>query len=195
VALVPNSVDHSLFYAEPRGKQNTPTIGFLFSETGSKGVAIALQVIARLKTEMPNLRVVCFGTQAAKLIKLPEYIEFTLKPAQDEIRELYTQCDVWLCGSTLEGFGLTVLEAMACRTPVVSTQCGGPEDMVIDGVNGYLCDVDDVVSLAAATKDILTLESEAWQEFSEAAYDFSNSYSWDDATDLFEAALIERLKD
>jgi len=194
VALVPNSVDHALFYGEPRGKQSSPTIGFLFSETGSKGVAIALQVMARLKVEIPDLRVLCFGAHPAKLIQLPDYIEFTINPAQEEVRKLYTQCDVWLCCSTLEGFGLTVLEAMACRTPAVSTKCGGPEDMVTEGVNGYLCDVDDVARLTLATKEILTLETQAWKAFSNAAYDFSNSYSWDDAADLFEAALINSLK-
>jgi len=193
VDLVPNSVDQRLFYGEQRVKQGVPTVGFLFSETGSKGVSIALKVIARLKKELPQLRVLCFGAHSAKLIQLPEYVEFTVNPKQNEIRELYAQCDVWLCCSTLEGFGLTVLEAMACRTPVVSTKCGGPEDIVTDGVNGYLCDVNDVDNLSLAVLILLSLEPAAWHDFSNAAYAVANDYSWDDAAGLFEQALLDIL--
>jgi len=193
VALVPNSVDTMLFYSEKRVMQSVPTIGFLFSETGSKGVTIALKVIARLKKELPQLRVLCFGAHSAKLIQLPEYVEFTVNPKQGEIRGVYAQCDVWLCCSTLEGFGLTVLEAMACRTPVVSTKCGGPEDIVTDGVNGYLCGVNNVDNLSLAVLKLLGLEPATWRDFSNAAYAVADDYSWDDAVELFEQALLKSL--
>jgi len=191
IFLVPNSVEQDVFYSGVRCKQNVPTIGFLFSETGSKGITVALEVIARLKNELANLRVLSFGANQPKLIDLPSYIELSVNPAQSEIRELYAQCDIWLCCSTLEGFGLTVLEAMACRTPVVSTKCGGPEDIVIEGINGYLCAVDDVDSLTLSAFNLLSLDDVSWQEFSSAAFQFASDYNWDSATDLFEQALIE----
>ena len=89
----------------------------------------------------------------------------------------------------MEGFHLPPLEAMACRCPVVSTRVGGPVDIIEDGVNGYLVDVEDVESLADRLIRVLSLPESEWRSMSEAAYRAATRYTWDDATDLFEAAL------
>jgi len=193
--LVPNSVDHDLFYANLREKQKVPTIGFLFSETLFKGVDVALKVIGNLKSKIPNLRVVAFGSKSPVNIQLPEYVELSINPAQEDIRLIYQQCDLWLCCSVIEGFGLTILEAMACRTPSVSTKCGGAEDIVEDGVNGYLCDVDDVRGLTEASFELLNFTEEEWLGFSGKANLFAKSYSWDTAAKLFESSLQNILDD
>ena len=61
--------------------------------------------------------------------------------------------------------------------------------MVQDGLNGYLCAVDDWDGLAARVIEVLTRSEEQWREMSDAAYVTANSYTWDDATDQFEKAL------
>lgn len=191
VDLIPNSVDLNLFYAEERKKQTKPTIGFLFSEVELKGVKVALEVIKRLKIYIPTLQVVSFGNSQPISIKLPDYIDLTVKPSQDGIQTIYSNCDVWLCCSLSEGFGLTILEAMACRVPAVSTRCGGPEDIVIDNVNGLLCDINDVSALTDASCKILNFSNNEWQVFSDNAYKRATEYSWDDAATLFENALLK----
>lgn len=194
VYLIPNSVDTNLFYADKRNKQFIPTIGFLYSETHSKGLHVTIDVVAKLKKEFPELRVLSFGAKKSTDKSLPEYIELTLRPQQSQIREIYSQCDVWLCCSTTEGFGLPVLEAMACRTPVVSTRCGGPEDIVVDRYNGYLCDVNDVDSLTVAVRAIINLSNEDWQYLSYSSYERATRYTWDDAATLFEQTLKKSLR-
>lgn len=189
VSLVPNSVDLETFFADRKGKQAIPTIGFLFSEVECKGVANALKVIEQLKLKIPTLRVISFGMKKPETITLPEYIELEINPTQDNIRLIYEQCDVWLCCSLSEGFGLTILEAMACRTPAVSTKCGGPEDIISHGNNGYLCDVNDIEALTESAFAMLSLSDEKWLKFSNNAYEHAISYTWDDAAKLFEDAL------
>ena len=189
--LVPNSVDHETFYADARTKQAVPTIGFLFSETAFKGVDVALNVIQNLKKQIPELRVLAFGHSTPDVMNLPDYIEFSLNPEQYEIRMLYQQCDLWLCCSTFEGFGLTILEAMACRTPAISTKCGGPEDIITENVNGYLCDVNDVNALTDAAYKMLSFKDNEWQNFSDQAYKFAKQYTWDEAAKSFENALLQ----
>ena len=56
--------------------------------------------------------------------------------------------DVYLSTSRSEGFSLTVVQAMACALPVIATRSGGPEEIVTDGVDGILVNVDDVPALA-----------------------------------------------
>ena len=68
-------------------------------------------------------------------------------------------------------------------------------DIIKDDVNGFLVDVEDHQALADAMLKILSGSPARWREMSDAAYDTVSRYSWDDATDLFEAALevaIER---
>ncbi len=190
VSLVPNSVDTELFFAPARGKQSKPTLGFLYSHVGFKGIDTALKVIERVKLKLPELRVLCFGNNKPdNNMPLPGYFEFEYSPKQDHIRDIYQQCDVWLCCSKAEGFHLPPLEAMACRSPVVSTKVGGPVDIIEQGINGFLCDVGDVDNLAAAVIQVLESSEPEWLGLSDAALATATRYSWQDATDLFEQGL------
>ena len=74
---------------------------------------------------------------------LPKNLDFSLRPPQDQIPHIYRKSDCWIVSSITEGFGMPGLEAAACRCPVVTTRCGGPEDYVQDGVSGYLVPVGD----------------------------------------------------
>lgn len=66
----------------------------------------------------------------------------------------YNLCDILLFPSRLEGFGLTVAEAMACGKPVVTTDCSSLPELVIDGKGGYLCPMDDVSAFAEAIRHL-----------------------------------------
>jgi len=66
--------------------------------------------------------------------------------------------DVFVSPSHHEPFGLMYLEAMATGIPVIATRSGGPIQFVKDEdplANGWLCDVDDVDSLAATVMDAM----------------------------------------
>lgn len=190
VSLVPNSVDSDVFFAPARKKQIRPTLGFLYSRVELKGIDTALKVIEQVKKQLPEMRVICFGSSKPLKGLLPDYFEFEYQPRQLRLRELYGQCDAWLCCSRSEGFGLTILEAMACRCPAVSTKCGGPEDIITQGENGFLCEIDDIDSLAGAVMRVFNSTEREWLTFSDAAYAKATRYSWDDAAELFEQGLI-----
>lgn len=196
VSHVPNSVDLDQFHAAPRDKSYIPTVGLLYHTTPLKGCSTSLKALKRVAAAMPSLRLISFGAEQPDFrLRLPPYAEFHYRPPQEKLRELYAQCDVWLCGSNVEGFHLPPLEAMACRCPVVSTRVGGPMDIIEEGVNGYLVDVKDVDALADRVLRVLSLSQEQWQQMSDAAYRTATRFTWDDATDLFEQALelaIER---
>ena len=66
--------------------------------------------------------------------------------------------DIFLYPSRHEGLGSVLLDAMTFGLPMVATAVGGIPEIVQHGVNGLLCDVDDIAGLAAA---LLTLRADA----------------------------------
>jgi glycosyltransferase involved in cell wall biosynthesis len=194
VSLVPNSVDVNQFYAAPRGKNPLPVVGLLYSSSWFKGMNVNRNALKKVAARMPTLRVVAFGAEEPGPL-LPPEAEFHHRPPQEAIREIYAQCDVWMCGSNSDGFHLPLLEAMACRCPVVSTRVGAAMDLIEEDVNGYVVDVNDGDALADRVLHVLNLQERKWKGMSDAALRTATSFSWDDATDLFEKALwlaIER---
>ncbi len=190
VIRVPNSVDTEQFHAPARNKNNTPTVGLMYSNSHFKGCDVSLKALAKLREQLPDMRLVCFGHgRLTPDLPLPDGAKLIRHPAQDALRNLYARCDVWLCGSRAEGFHLPPLEAMACRCPVVSTRVGGPMDIIEDGCNGYLVDIEDADALADRLLSVLSLEDDQWQAMSDAAHATALAYTWDDATDRFEQAL------
>lgn len=195
VSHVPNSVDLDQFHAPARSRNAVPTVGMLYHPHPIKGCKTSLRAIERIAAALPSLRLVCFGTERPDItLPLPPFAEFHYRPPQDKLRELYAQCDVWICGSFAEGFHLPPLEAMACRCPVVSTRVGGPMDIVVEGVNGHLVDVKDDEALADRALRVLRSPDAQWSAMSDAAWRTATRYSWDDAAALFAKALLQAIE-
>jgi glycosyltransferase involved in cell wall biosynthesis len=72
------------------------------------------------------------------------------------VEELFPHADVFLLPSLHESFGLTVLEAMAVGIPVVATDVGGPNEVVVDGECGFLRGPRDIPGMTEAVLRILT---------------------------------------
>jgi glycosyltransferase involved in cell wall biosynthesis len=192
VALVPNSVDVKQFNAGPRGKQKQPTLGMLYSGHPTKDAHTGFRAFAMVREKHSDARLLMFGkTPPLVSLPVPRGASFTLQPPQQHIRDIYASCDVWLCSSSSEGFGLPVLEAMACRCPIVSTVVGGPLDLITEGVDGFLVPIGDAKAMADKAHAILAMRDADWRKMSDAAYARATSYGWNEAVDRFEAALNE----
>ena len=71
------------------------------------------------------------------------------------LHNLFAALDVLVIFSEQESFGLTAIEALAVETPVVSTRCGGPEEIVRHGLTGLLVAVHHPVAMAEAIVRLL----------------------------------------
>ena len=86
----------------------------------------------------------------------------------NEVNKLLCYSDLFLLPSETESFGLAALEAMAARTPVISTNSGGLPEVNINGVTGYLSNVGDTTDMANNGISILK-NDETLQQFKENA--------------------------
>ena len=192
VTLVPNGVDWQQFNFQARAKQAVPTIGFLYGSVEWKGAGMAFSAIRLVQSKIPDLRVICFGSQPIDSVhKLPNNFEYHLRPDQNIIPNLYRQTDCWLLPSTSEGFGMPGLEAAACGTPIVTTRCGGPEDYVKHGHNGYLVDVGDVQAMADHINKVLTMDPKSWMQMSSNSAGYVKRFDWDVSADILEQELLD----
>lgn len=196
VDLVPNAVDHEMFHAPVRVKNSLVTIGTLYHEAPIKGLDVALRALGKVKQRHPELEVLAFGSSPPTgSMAIPDWMELCIAPPQDTLRLLYARCDAWLTTSHTEGFNLMAMEAMACRTPVISTRTGWPAEAVFDGVNGFLCDVGDVDAAAQAACRIVEMDAVQWAQMSSNAFATVEHASWGASSRLFEAALIRAVSD
>lgn len=115
------------------------TIGCLYHEAKDKGLS---QTIDALNLLINRIRFKCiffaakFPTSIDKFEKNVNFpYSFVINPVQETIPNMYTQCDIWLSLCKREGFGLPILEAMACKCPVVMIKNSGLDEYIVDGHN------------------------------------------------------------
>ena len=162
----------------------------MYSPVPFKGCNLSVAALLQVQQIVPNLRILAFGSrQPSEGLPLPEGAEFFCRPSQEKIREIYSSCDFWLFSSRAEGFGLPILEAMACRTPVIATRAGAAPELVGKG-GGILLDDWSVEGMSEAIVKAVSMTPEDWQAMSCRAREIATEYSWDDATLLFEKGLV-----
>lgn len=74
---------------------------------------------------------------------------------RDDVERVFAAADVVVCPSEFESYGLSVVEAMACGKPVVSTRRGGPSETVVHGETGFLVDPGDAEGFARHVIELL----------------------------------------
>jgi glycosyltransferase involved in cell wall biosynthesis len=191
VAVIPNGVDTVQFDAPPRHKQSVPTVGLNYATKRNKGTDIALKGFELASRKIPGLRLVAMGNEpVSPALPLPPGADYTLRARDGALRDLYTRCDAWLFTTRWEGFGLPVLEAMACRTPVIGTPAGTAPEAIARG-GGVLVPPEDAEALARAIEDVHAMSQESWMALSASARKTAMSFSWDAAAVAFESTLLD----
>ncbi len=186
ITLVPNAVDTNIFSSPPRQKQRKPTFGLIYRSLRSKGADVALAAFRALREVRNDCKLLVASHDEVEETLPPGVVSF--KGVSDtDLARIYGSCDAWLFPSRAEGFGLPILEAMACRTPVISTPTGAAPELLADA--GMLVPVDDPSAMTAAMQSIIAMSEKDWAELSERAYRRAIGWTWTDAVDRFEAAL------
>lgn len=85
---------------------------------------------------------------------------FFVRPATKQVRQAYRAADVFCLPSFYEGTSNALAEALACGKPVVCSAVSDNPRYVRDGVNGFLFDPSDPVSIADALEQVLRVENE-----------------------------------
>src|SRR5690606_17564064 len=189
--LINNAVDTDLFTAPPRQRNEEPTFGLMYHPRECTGADISIRAFELARERVPGIRLKAFGPEGEfERIPLPPGTPLQVQPPQREIASFYASRDAYLFGSRCEGFGLPILESMACRTPVIGTPTGAAPELIAEG-GGRLVRMEDPESMAEAIVEIASMSPEAWRRMSDAAWETAQKHCWDRATDQFEVTLAE----
>ena len=171
MTVIPNGVDVTSFAPMPqREAQNrlglrgdSSKILYVGAITTSKGIDYLLTAFKLLRNRRTGVELVLVGQgdyqNGARLLAeelgIAGSVTFAGQRPNEEIPLWMNACDLLILPSLAEGFGVVLIEAMACGKPVIATTCGGPEDIVTPQT-GILVPPADEVALSQALSEALS---------------------------------------
>jgi len=188
VRIVHYAVDHERHRMTGVPKRTTPLIGYFGRLKRYKSVDHLLEAFPRMQQAVPDIRMVIVGEgddrvrlqRVAGALGIADRVEFTGRVSNQRKVELLQEMWCKVTTSAKEGWGLTVLEANACGTPVVASNVPGLRDAVRDGVTGLLFPYGDRDALAEAV--IRLVHDQALRDrLALAALSWARSFTWDRA--------------
>jgi len=200
LVLVHNCVDHELYRPDPAGRSPAPVIGYCGRLKRYKGVDQFLRAVPQVLKEVPGTRVMIVGEgddrprleRLVRTLGLAHTVTFT--GFVTESRKVEILRSMW-CGvnsSSKEGWGLTVVEANACGTPVVASDVPGLRDVVRDGETGLLYRHGDIPQLAGQVVRLLR-DTRLREHLMSGALAWASRFNWDTAAAETLAALQSRV--
>jgi glycosyltransferase involved in cell wall biosynthesis len=150
VAVIPYGVDSHFFVPADSETLNKFTVLFVGQMVRQKGLHHLLEAWHRLK--LPNAQLRIAGRSLGNIKVLKSYAgdaRFLGRLDWHALRDEYQRADLLCLPSLSDGFGLVVLEAMACGTPALITRSCGSADLVEENRNGFVVAPGDLESLTS----------------------------------------------
>jgi phosphatidyl-myo-inositol dimannoside synthase len=146
------------------GKRVLFTFGRLVSAERAKGMDEVMEAMPGLLADNPDLVYLIGGAGPdrprlevkAKSLGISDRVIFAGRIAEEEKEAHYRSVNAYVMPSRGEGFGIVILEAMACGIPALASRKDGGREALLDGKLGLLVDPDDPASVAAGIRQVLT---------------------------------------
>ena len=195
IEVIPNGVDISKFNPDINGYgmrkklglECEPIILYVGKLEYNKGVDNLLIVFSKVVKGIPDAKLIIVGSGSqekrlknlANRINITKSVIFMGKVQSEELPFVIAASDLFVLPSLMEGFGIVLLEAMACGKPCITTMAGGSEDVVVNDETGLIVPPANQYSLYHATSVLLNDDSLA-QKFGNAGRKrVEEKFSWD----------------
>ena len=156
---------------------------------GRKSHKNVLMTIKNLLPKFPKLKYVSIGDgdeksnleKLSKELGLIDQVRFIYKSTEQEKIGLLEKSDIFIMPSVIykksvEGFGITFIEAASYGKPSIAGKFGGEADAVLEGKTGYLCDGNDLNNLYETLLKVL--DNDNYKKLGANALEFSKNFSW-----------------
>lgn len=213
ISIVPNGVNLEDFASiEQKDKQkvmeelnaNGPTLLYVGRIDWNKQIEKVVEAMPLILKKFSSAKFVVVGPDYANYAnKLRQFgeklgIEHALVikggVTRKKLLALYSIADVFLMPSSYEGFGISILEAMGSKIPVVASSSGGPGDILTHGVNAWLLKEASAIEISEAVNLILT-DKKLRENIVQNAFELvEKSYTWENVVDKLELVYKQAIK-
>lgn len=192
ITVAPHGIDPRFSPGGPRSER--PLVVAVARLMPQKGISDLLRSLALVATKVPDIEAVIVGDgphrqrfeAEARALGIDGRVRFHGRATNDELLHWYRRAWVVASASHREGFGLTLIEAAACGTPVVARRIAGHVDALDHGASGLLA--DGVDGLARSMAEVL-LDRDLREHLSAGALEHAAAFRWDVAADAVLRAL------
>lgn len=198
VGLVFPAIDHKIFYLRhkkiPKDKSRTIKIVSLAKYKWWKGTPDALKAIQMVRDAGYKIEFSMFGNfDPNTLPDEVKHIDFTFVGSKKDIElaEYYNGADILISSSYFESFPLPQLEAMACGTPVITTQFG-TEDYAFDHKNSLVVQPKRPEQMAKAIMELIDNKT-LYSQLIEEGLTTAQRFTWAHAAQDLEAILAKHI--
>ena len=165
--------DEKIFYPCPKGGKKKYLL-----YVGRVAVEKNIEEFLKMPSHLPKV-VVGGGPSLKSYAKKYPDIEFVGFKKGKELADYYRDAACFVFPSLTDTFGIVLIEALACGTPLAGFNVTGPKDIVIEGVNGSL----DDKNLENAVKRALQVDRTS-------TFNSSKTYTWDTVAEQFINSLV-----
>ena len=143
---------------------NSKVITIIGSIIPRKGQLVLANAAPQIASSIPDTAFLIVGEGPSNYVQLVQNrikdheleMNFRFLGWRADIPKILAGTDLLVIAADEEPFGRTVIEAMAAGVPVVSTKCGGPEEIILDGITGLLVPPNNPSKMAHAIERILS---------------------------------------
>lgn len=180
---------------EARKRLGIPEDAFVFASLRRLEPRMGLDLLIRAVTQIPDAFLAIGGSGSSReslealgsKLGISDRLRFLGRLPQENVADIYRAADAAVVPTrALEGFGLVVLEAFACGTPVIASNVGGLPEAMGPWADEWTCPPEDVEALVEAMTRIMKSPPVASDLIAHA-----NSYSWESVARSVESYAID----
>jgi len=174
-------------------------IGRLVEGKGLEDLFEAIKILKNQNLEFETWNLVIYGSgpleskfkKLANKLKIDDKIEWRGFIPYSQVPAALAQIDIFVYPSWHEGFGRSIMEALAMEKAVVATQVGGITDLINDGENGFLVEPRSPEMLVKTIKELIE-SKELREKFGKAGREYvSKNYEWYDGIKKFANLFLD----
>jgi glycosyltransferase involved in cell wall biosynthesis len=175
-------VDEKQFIKKEKNWNATPKVCLMHHDYDWKGYNDGIESVRQSFDQNPNFQLAVFGEKMkdpSSLLQNAGFdFEYFYRPTGNAIRDLFFNCDIYLCPSWYEGLGMPAMEAMASRCALVTTDTGGSRNYAIHDQTALVSKPKDTKALSKNLSDLIE-NFELRKKLSANGFNKIKEFSWD----------------
>ena len=187
IVVIPIGVDKNRFYPIDGVKKIPDSLLFVGRMDKRKGADFLIRAMPLVKKSVPKVKLLMGGTgkdlpKLKKFVKennLEKNVEFLGFIPEDKLNEWYNKVQSVVVPSRFEGFGLTVIEAMAAGTSVIAARVDALKNIVAENIDGFLVEYGDIRALNSKIVTLLGDKAKRAAFTEKGKAKVRDIYNWD----------------